>query len=215
MTIEDATQTLKKHAHQELTKAASDFLADLLSEEFNIEDEQILSALLNNGWIQDSIDYHTGRTMDRGYSEGRLGARCQFLIEGWEIEGKENLTSVILSFMPEAAIREYAEKHPDSEAAETRLEEIEFAKLPQEEQDKLTKEVQAAAEAAAEEKRIERLPLLPGLLTSAQERLANAKSELARAISTGRSGFSQHQTHIVQLRQAEVDTLIKEISKSL
>ena len=57
MTIEDATQTLKKHAHQELTKAASDFLADLLSEEFNMEDDQVLSALLNNGWIQDSIDY--------------------------------------------------------------------------------------------------------------------------------------------------------------
>ena len=88
-------------------------------------------------------------------------------------------------------------------------------RLPRAEAEAAVAVESAAAEAAAEEKRIERLPLLPGLLTSAQERLANAKSELARAISTGRSGFSQHQTHIVQLRQAEVDTLIKEISKSL
>jgi hypothetical protein len=80
------TKTRKSMCRETLETVGRDWLIDKLEEVSNLSPRQIEIAatqILTNEYLQESIEHHADKVIERGYNEGRLEARCEFMIDDW------------------------------------------------------------------------------------------------------------------------------------
>jgi hypothetical protein len=103
MNIEDSIQVLQNYCLQEMTETGKTWLAKRVAELSQGLDQdvqnQIVEEMLRN--LEDDITHHAEKVMENGFNEGRLSARCRFLIEQWDLDCRVEV---------DAAIRDCIEK---------------------------------------------------------------------------------------------------------
>jgi hypothetical protein len=85
----EITEAIENYCYTTLKHAAEKWLTEKLGEcstGLTPEQKQIAVAALLAEY-DDDVRHHVEEVIERGFNDGRLGARCRFLTEDWDLEG--------------------------------------------------------------------------------------------------------------------------------
>ena len=59
------------------------------------ETATLVEEIFNSGLIQQGIEHHAEKVMERGFCDGRLDARSHYMCDDWRIEGRDEFAEEI------------------------------------------------------------------------------------------------------------------------
>jgi hypothetical protein len=71
------------------------------------EAQQLVSKLMQH--VARDIEHHADKVMERGYCDGRLDARCRYLLEDLSLEGAADIEEAIVDYYKESRAKRAAE----------------------------------------------------------------------------------------------------------
>jgi hypothetical protein len=121
MQTDTALNILAVDCRKTIEEAGRDWLIEKIGEVSTLDPSKIEIAAnkaLAYGYLQESIDHHSEKVMERGYNEGRLAARCGFMIDDWRIEGWREVVREAVKAAVEAEGGIFADEWSEEEAEE-------------------------------------------------------------------------------------------------